>query len=116
MLLPLLAGFVAAGKATEEDTQNDGGKKNKSKKAGDKSDTKMPAAVIPGQQEKDGKRNAKPGKGKKLKNTGGDVVASGDDVDGGGKRLSRELKDGHLSLINKHGRLAVDNKHTKERK
>lgn len=74
-------------KATKEDAQNDGRKKKKkkTKKIGDSADAKMPVAAVTPDQEKEGTKEAKPGKGKKLKNTEGGVVAGDDDVQGGGE-------------------------------
>lgn len=78
---------VTAAKATEEDEPNNGKKKQKPAKIGDKSDVKVSAsAVVPGQ-----KKKSKPaGKGKKPRKAEGDVAAGDDDVEGGGK-CSKEI-------------------------
>lgn len=78
----------AAAKAAEEDAQVVGGKKKKkSKKVRHGAEVKMSAAtvVIP-DQEKEGRKPAKLGKGKKLnKKAEGGVVAGDDDVEEGGR-------------------------------
>jgi len=92
---------VAAPKAEGQDAQDDGNNKKdkikKTKKAGNKSDVKMPAVAAAAAAEAEEEAAAVPdqdkegGKAKELKNTELDEVAGDDDVEGGGGCFEQSL-------------------------